>query len=65
MRLGGGLFLLGLAALLAALGLGLLLWGLLQALIFLWGEVIATFVAGAAALFLAGVLAWIAQRMNR
>lgn len=65
MRLGGGLFLMGLAALLAAVGLGLLLWGLLQALILLWGEVIATLVAGAAALFLAGVLAWIAQRMNR
>jgi len=56
---------LGLAALLGALGLGLLLWGLLQTLILLWGEVVATLVTGIAALFLAGVLAWIAQRMNR
>jgi len=65
MRMGGGLALLGLAALLGALGLGLLLWGLLQTLILLWGEVVATLVTGIAALFLAGVLAWIAQRMNR
>jgi hypothetical protein len=65
MRMGAGLALTGLSALLGALGIGLLLWALFQGLITLWGEVVAALLAGLAALVTAGVLAWLASRMSR
>jgi len=64
-RMGAGLAMAGLAALLAALGMGLVLWGIFQGLVHLWGEVVAALAAGALALLLAGSLAWIAGRLAR
>jgi len=46
-RMGAGLAMAGLAALLAALGMGLVLWGIFQGLVHLWGEVVAALAAGA------------------
>ncbi|MFB6259705.1 MAG: hypothetical protein ABEK42_03190, partial [Thiohalorhabdaceae bacterium] len=65
LRTGAGLAVIGLAALFAAAGLGLLLWTVFRGLSGLWGETIAALGTGVLALLVAGVLAWIAKRIAR
>lgn len=62
-RTGASLAVTALAALAAALGLALLLWGLYRGAVLLWGEIGAALVTGIAALAVAGVLAWTAKRL--
>jgi hypothetical protein len=64
-RLAGGIALLGTAALLGLVGLGLLLWGLYAWLEQSVGAPAAGAVTGAGALVIAGILAWAARRTIR
>ena len=64
-RLGGSLVLFALAALLAAGGLCLCLWGLYQYLAVSLGGTAAALLTGVTTVVIAGGLLWIGQRMSR
>ncbi len=64
-RLGAGLVLMAVAGVLGLLGLLALLWALHRWLVALWGPGGAALATGAAALALAGLLAWQARRLVR
>ncbi|MFP4561342.1 MAG: hypothetical protein ACLFRB_03170 [Thiohalorhabdus sp.] len=64
-RLGGGLALAILAALLAAAAVGLLLWALYLFTAALLDPVAGALVTGLAALAAAGALGWLASRLGR
>lgn len=64
-RVGQGLGLAAVATVLAAAGMGLLLWALYQYLETVMGPATTALVTGLATLFAAGVLAWTAHRITR
>ena len=64
-RLGQGLGLAAVAAVLVAVGMGLLLWALYQYLETVMSPASTALVTGLATLLAAGVLAWTAHRISR
>lgn len=64
-RLGWGLALIALAALLAAVGFGLWLWGLFEHAAQAFGVANAALLTGTVAVVLAGVVAWLIRRLTR
>ena len=64
-RLGGGVALAVLAAVLAAVALGMLLWSLYMFAAALSSPIVGALVTGLAALVGAGMLGWIASRLGR
>ena len=65
MRTGAGLAAVAVAALLLAAGLGFCLWAAYQGLVAQVGSVNAALIIGVLMILMAGLMAWIAIRLNR